>query len=123
MIPTWQKLDVFADVFVIAPPSVFPHPLLWKLSTFMRDFHVRLSCTEGLVNMTPSGSYWIIKSHSITKILQKHLQVHQNSLRILGCIISKITAMCNRYTQVKKKPSSEDISAQMKCSTNSHREN
>lgn len=98
MIPTWQKLDLFADVFVIALPAVFPHTLLWKLSTFMRDFHVRLSCTEGLANMTPAGSYWIIKSHSRTKILQKHVQVHQNSLRISGCIISKITAMCNGYT-------------------------
>lgn len=41
MIPTLQKLDMFANVFVIALPPVFPHPFLGKFSTFMRDFLLR----------------------------------------------------------------------------------
>lgn len=67
-----QKLDIFADWFVLTLPPLFPHLFQnGSLSVEVLNFHERL-CAEGLGEMTPSGSYWMIKSRSIARILQKH---------------------------------------------------
>lgn len=36
----------------------------------------------------------MIKSRSIARILQKHVQVDQISLKMLGCIIYKVIVLC-----------------------------